>query len=180
VEVIPVLHDLPAAGTFGETIRRVLKCLPVLALSAMSGCATVFGGTSQDIAVNTNPAGASCVFTREGMTIGTIPITPAVLNIPRRKYDVMITCNKPGYEQASYLNHSGVSGAIAGNVAADLLLTAGLSSIIDSADGADNRYDSAVNMTLEPSRVAGGRLVAVPATSEQPVPPPRDADDAPE
>jgi len=116
----------------------------------LSGCASVFDGTTQDISVNTNPAGASCVFERQGMNIGAIPSTPATLNIPKRKYDVLIKCNKPGYQESSFLNHSGVSAAIAGNIAADLILTAGLSSIVDSSTGADNKYDSAVNITLIP------------------------------
>ena len=73
--------------------------------------------------------------------------------VRKTKYDLMIKCDKPGYEQASYLNHSGVTAAIAGNVAADILLTAGVSSIVDSASGADNQYDSVVNVTLIPKAV---------------------------
>jgi hypothetical protein len=117
---------------------------------ALSGCATVFEGTSQEITVVTNPPAASCVFERQGMQVGTIASTPGTANIRKSKYDVTIKCDKTGYQEAQFLNHSGVSAAIAGNVAADILLTAGLSSIVDSADGADNKYDSAVNMTLLP------------------------------
>ena len=125
----------------------------------LSGCASITEGTSQDISVVTNPAGASCVFERQGMNIGTIASTPATLNIPKRKYDVTIKCNKPGYQEASYLNHSGVTAVIAANVATDLLLTAGLSSIIDSSTGADNKYDSAVNMTLIPIQATSAAAV---------------------
>lgn len=116
----------------------------------LSSCASIFDGTSQDIAVVTNPAGASCIFERQGMNIGTIGSTPATLNVPKRKYDLLIRCNKPGYQEGTYLNHSGVTALIAGNIAADLLLTAGISSIVDSSTGADNKYDSAVNITLSP------------------------------
>ena len=84
------------------------------------------------------------------MNIGSIASTPATLNVPKRKYDITIKCNKPGFQEASYLNHSGLTAVIAANVATDLLLTAGLSSIIDSSTGADNKYDSAVNITLIP------------------------------
>jgi hypothetical protein len=131
-----------------------MKIVAIAGLCALSvgllGCASITEGTSQDISVVTNPAGASCVFERQGMNIGSIANTPATLNIPKRKYDVTIRCNKPGYQEATYLNHSGVTAVIAANVATDLLLTAGLSSIIDSADGADNKYDSAVNITMIP------------------------------
>ena len=39
---------------------------------------------------------------------------------------------------------------VAGNVAADLILTAGISSIVDSASGADNEYTSQVVIGLTP------------------------------
>jgi hypothetical protein len=116
----------------------------------LSGCATVFEGTSQEITVNTNPPGAQCVFDREGREVGRIGSTPGTANIRKSKYDLTIVCTKDGYQSATYLNHSGTTATIAANVAADLILTAGLSSIVDSADGADNKYDSAVNLSLQP------------------------------
>jgi hypothetical protein len=106
------------------------------------------------------------------VNIGSIASTPALLSVEKRKYDITITCNKPGYEQATYLNHSGVSAAIAGNVAADIILTAGLSSIVDSADGADNKYDSAVNISMSPLQAATSVAAASSAVrpSPQPIP----------
>jgi membrane-associated protease RseP (regulator of RpoE activity) len=114
----------------------------------LSGCASITEGTTQDISVVTNPPGASCAFERQGMVIARISQTPQTVNVTKRKYDITIKCNKPGFQEAAYLNHSGVTAVIAANVATDLLLTAGISSIIDSSTGADNKYDSAVNITL--------------------------------
>jgi hypothetical protein len=131
-----------------------MKIQAIAAIAAMgvalSGCATIFEGTSQEITVNTNPDGATCVFQRQGLEVGRIVSTPGAANIKKSKYDITIKCNKQGYAEASYLNHSGVTSTIAANVAADILLTGGLSSIVDSADGADNKYDSAVNVSLTP------------------------------
>lgn len=120
------------------------------ALLMLSGCATVFEGTSQDISVVTNPTGASCVVERQGSVIARVEATPQTISVPKRKYDLLFRCNKPGFQEATYLNHSGTTATIAANVAADLILTAGLSSIVDSSTGADNKYDSAVNITLIP------------------------------
>jgi hypothetical protein len=132
-----------------------LQGVGCLAVSiALSGCATVFEGTSQDISVVSNPPGAVCVFEREGMEVGRVQSTPGTASIRKSKYDVTVRCNKPGFAEASYLNHSGTTATIAGNIAADLVLTAGLSSIVDSADGADNKYDSAVNISLVPNNAA--------------------------
>jgi hypothetical protein len=135
-----------------------MKLAPVVAVAAvsiaLSGCATVFEGTSQEITVVTNPPGASCEFDRQAPTVtqvGTILSTPGTANIRKSKYDVMVRCNKPGFQEGRYLNHSGTTATIAANVAADLILTAGLSSVVDSADGADNKYDSVVNITLLPN-----------------------------
>ena len=122
----------------------------IAAACSLVGCASIIDGTTQEIQVVTNPGGATCVFIREGTQIGTVVNTPGVLSVKRRKYDITIRCNKPGYGQAEYLNHSGTSALIAGNIAADVILTAGLSSIVDSASGADNRYDPVVNITLSP------------------------------
>lgn len=117
----------------------------------LGGCASLIGdGSRQDIAVTTSPVGASCVFWRNGENIGTIASTPGTLTVKRRKYDIDIKCDKPGYAQASYHNHSGLSSMVAGNIAADLVLTAGISSIVDSANGADNEYNGQVTIVLAP------------------------------
>lgn len=125
--------------------------LVALAAGMLCGCATVFEGTSQEITVVTNPPGAVCSFNRQDKEVGRIENTPGTANIRKSKYDITIKCNKPGYAEAQYLNHSGTTATIAANVAADLILTAGLSSIVDSADGADNKYDSAVNISMIPT-----------------------------
>ena len=122
-----------------------------VAASPLGGCASVFEGTSQDINVVTNPMGARCAFKREdGMDVGVLESTPGKLTVRKSKYDLTITCTKAGYQPAAYVNNSGTTATIAANVAADLILTAGISSIVDSSTGADNKYDSVVNITLIP------------------------------
>jgi hypothetical protein len=115
----------------------------------LSGCSTVFEGTSQEITVITNPPGATCVLEREGLPISTVN-APGTILVRKSKYDIMVKCNKPGFQEAQFLNHSGTSAYIAGNIAADLILTLGVSSIVDSASGADNKYDPVVNVSLVP------------------------------
>lgn len=85
----------------------------------------------------------------------------------RRKYDITVRCKKEGFQEAVFVNNSGLaSGSVAGNVAADLLLTGGLSSIVDSASGADNQYESTVNITMIP--LNAGTAPAAPVTTMQP------------
>jgi len=125
---------------------------------ALSGCVSVFEGTSQDIAVNSTPPGATCVFEREGQQIGTIVSTPGTLTVRKSKFDITVTCNKPGYQQSALINNSGTTAAIAANIIVDVLLTAGISSIVDSANGADNKYEETMNFNLAPfpPSVVGG------------------------
>lgn len=138
-----------------------VSVVALVAGSLVSGCATLLEGTSQEILVSTNPSGAMCTLEREGQTIATVSATPAAALVQRRKHDITVRCKKEGFQEAIYINNSGLaSGAVAGNVAADLLLTAGLSSIVDSASGADNQYESTVNITMIPMSAG---VVAPPA-----------------
>lgn len=139
----------------------------VLVCASASACASIVGeGSSQNLAIMTNPSGATCILTRHGETIGKVE-TPGNILVKRRKYDINIKCSKPGYQEAEYLNKSGLSSMVAGNVAADLLLTAGISSIVDSANGADNEYTPTVVISLNP--VAGAQPVAATQTSPAPI-----------
>jgi len=99
--------------------------------------------------VVTNPVGAMCTFERKGTVIATIVATPAATRIKKTKDDITIKCNKDGYEETTFLNHSGIAGAAFGNVVGGIL-TGGIAWGIDSASGADNKYDSPVNITLLP------------------------------
>ncbi len=119
----------------------------IAAIAALcSGCSTIIEGTSQELYVNTNPAGASCWLMREGRQIATINPTPGTALVQKTKNDITVVCDRDGFQQATYLNHSGVAGATAGNI----ILGGGIGWAIDSATGSDNKYDSPVNLTLVP------------------------------
>ena len=142
-----------------------------IGLFALSGCASVVGeGHTQTISVATTPVGASCTFYREGSAIGTIAHTPGRLQVDRRKYDIIIKCDKAGYGEATYVNHSGLVKMVAANVAADIFLTMGVSSAVDSATGADNEYTSDVviqmNVTGEMTAPEASRPLSKPMTAD--------------
>ena len=119
--------------------------------AALWSCSSIVSGTGQDIVINTNPEGADCTLEREGIKIGTVVGTPASINVERTKHDITISCSKEGYQTATYINDSGWESSSGGaGIALDVLLTLGASSAIDSATGADNEYESPVNITLLP------------------------------
>ncbi|MEP0709518.1 MAG: hypothetical protein ABJL17_16450 [Parvibaculum sp.] len=113
---------------------------------SLSACSSIIEGTSQEITVNTNPDGADCSLVREGVSIARINPTPGAATIKKTKYDISIECTKAGYSKATFLNHSDVAGATVGNV----ILGGGVGWAIDSASGADNKYETPVNITLVP------------------------------
>lgn len=119
----------------------------LLAALAVCGCSTIVEGRSQELVINTNPAGATCSLIRKDMPIGTVNPTPGAVYIEKTKYDIIIKCNKDGYQEATYFNKSGSAGATFGNIAAGGLIGWG----IDSATGADNKYDSPVNISMVPN-----------------------------
>lgn len=119
---------------------------------AVSACASVIEGTTQQIAVNTNPPGADCgLYREEGMRIAAIQKTPGKALIEKTKNDIWIVCVKQGYQQATYLDHSGVAGAVFVNVIGGVF-TLGISTVIgaavDSSNGSANKYDSPVNVSM--------------------------------
>ena len=125
---------------------KILKLAALAACLPFAACSSVIEGTSQQILVNTNPPGADCAFEREGQTIAKVSATPGGATIKKTKHDITVRCSKDGYQEATYLNHSGAAGATFGNI----VLGGGIGWAIDSASGADNKYDGTVNMTLVP------------------------------
>jgi len=114
----------------------------------LSACSSIVEGTTQQITINTNPSGADCSLKRNEEVLGHVNPTPGSILIKKTKYDILVTCSKKGYQDATYLNHSGSAGATFGNIVAG----GGIGWEIDSASGADNKYDSPLNMTLNPKR----------------------------
>jgi hypothetical protein len=134
-------------------------------VTALGGCASIVEGTSQNIVVNTSPSGADCGFYRRGLRIATVMNAPGSGLVSKTKYDIWIVCVKKGYQEATYFNHSGIAGGTFGNI----VLGGGIGWAIDSASGADNKYDSPVNMSLVPE-VPGAVTAAatLPSTFDGP------------
>lgn len=118
----------------------------VLSLAALGlvGCASIVSGTSQNIYVNTTPEGADCKLYRENVVIARANPTPATVKVDKTKHDITIKCNKDGYQESTYINESGNEGATLGNI----ILGGGIGWAVDSAAGADNKYQEKVHINL--------------------------------
>ena len=120
--------------------------LAALSIVALAGCSSIIEGTTQTLTVNTNPPGADCALERQGMVIGRTSNTPNSIVVEKTKHDITIRCFKEGYQEATYINNSGIAGATFGTI----ILGGGIGWAIDSASGADNKYEEIVNITLVP------------------------------
>jgi hypothetical protein len=122
--------------------RHALSGLSVL----LAGCGTVVHGTSQTVAITSEPAGANCQLSRDGEKIGELSSTPGQVLITRSRVPVSVTCEKPGYQAATVVDTADISPVYAG----DLLwfpwtpITAG----VDAVSGAGEAYDSPVQVRL--------------------------------
>jgi hypothetical protein len=162
--VLDLVHCNTRIGRFGGL--GLSRAIAILACTALvSGCASIFEGTTQQILVSTTPSGAICTFSRNGELIAAVVSTPGTATIKKTKDDVVIVCTKPGYAGATFVNKSGVAMVAFANI-----LTAGLAWAIDSSRGADNKYQGEVDLALAPLGV-GAPVEFRPLVPSPPSPP---------
>lgn len=143
-----------------------LRASAILASCALlTGCASIFEGTSQRISVRTEPSGARCTFWRNGGLVADIPSTPGTVIVQKTKVDLFVVCDKPGYASATYVNRSGLAVATYANV-----LTLGLAWAVDSSRGADNKYEGEIELSLAPNGMAVPIEQAPPPPVSEPAP----------
>ncbi len=128
------------------TAQSRLAMLVGLAL-ACSGCATVVGGTTQEIFVQSEPAGAYCKVDRQGVTVGVISSTPGKVALSRSKESVVVSCTLKDYEQSNEVLLASFTGATVGNIIAGGVV--GI--IVDAASGANNKYPDRVMVVMTPA-----------------------------
>lgn len=118
----------------------------IAAMLCCSGCASMFGGTSQEVEVNTEPQGADCTVSRDGKVIGHVNPTPGTISVQKSKHDLSISCIKPEYVAATSTCVSGVEGWVIANMLFGGLIGLG----IDHATGGVNKYESPIQINLTP------------------------------
>ncbi len=147
-----------------------------LALLSTTGCASLFGGTHQEIAVSSTPPQASCSLSRNGAVIATVASTPGTAEIRKGTRDISVACEKPGYQTGHQVDEAGVDAWVFGNAVIGGAIGVG----IDFATGAVHKYDSEVKVALAPAGAgvpqpmadqAPAQSVVLSATTQPPPPP---------
>jgi len=110
------------------------------------GCASIIDGTTQEMTFNSAPPGAQCTLHRDGKEFSRLT-TPNTVVVKKTKHDIRIECEKEGYEPVVHMVKSEIQGSAWGNI----ILGGGIGWAIDSASGADNKYQEYINITLTPA-----------------------------
>jgi hypothetical protein len=147
----------------------MVRLAALTALLVLTGCASIITGTSQQISVATTPSGAKCIVSRQGQSIAVVEATPGVATVQKDKHDILITCNKEGYQTGTEYVHSGMEAGTFGNI----LLGGVIGWGVDSATGADNKYTETVMVAMMPapatpaSALSSAQPASSPTTAQQ-------------
>lgn len=127
-------------------LRASLSVLLIVLGAMLAGCATLVSGTTQTIGVNTDPEGADCQFTREGVPVGRVNPTPGTIQIGKDYGSISVLCRKEGFEDTAGAIGSEFQAMTLGNI----LLGGIIGVAVDAASGAMTKYPEVVIFTLIP------------------------------
>ena len=118
-----------------------------LALAAgLGGCATVTSGGFQTIDIKTEPAGADCMFSREGAPLARVNPTPGPILVGKSAGNISVLCRKIGFEDTGGTIGSGFQPMTLGNI----VLGGIIGVVVDASTGAMTKYPEAVTFLLIP------------------------------
>lgn len=126
---------------------------------ALSGCATIFKGTNQDIRITSTPANATVVIKTSGGVEVFNGTTPATAKLPKKK-EYIVTVKMDGYKETNVMVNQGFEAWTIGN----LLCGGVIGLVIDAVDGAMWKLEpDQIMVTLATASLENGqtRLYAV-------------------
>ncbi|HTT84578.1 MAG TPA: hypothetical protein VMF67_13950 [Rhizomicrobium sp.] len=127
---------------------KFLTCAVVAGALGLGSCATMVSGSSEDIAVLTPPeSGASCVLSNNEGSWAVV--TPTVAHVQRGNDDMLVKCNKPGFQEAWTRLASHTNPMTFANVA-----NLGIGFGVDSYTGAIDGYPHSVQLPMQPAATA--------------------------
>ncbi|WP_096702126.1 hypothetical protein [Magnetospirillum sp. 15-1] len=122
----------------------------VLVALAVAGCASMVNGSSSEVSIATQPAGARC-FLAGADGFAAEVTSPATLQLPHKAAPITVACEAPGYRRTVNTLDSSGSGWLWAN-SAFVVFTGGaavLGLMVDEAVGASTSYRKDFSMELE-------------------------------
>jgi hypothetical protein len=113
---------------------------------ALGGCATVVRGTTEEVAVQTEPPGAEA---RTSNGFG-CPATPCAINVPR-KDPFILTVTKAGYQPEQVTVNTTIQGGGTAGLVGNVVSGGIVGVVVDASSGAANDHvPNPVVVTLKP------------------------------
>ena len=129
-------------------LASAVLCL--LVAFGAGGCATVVTRGFQTITVQTEPEGADCTFSRDGLPLARVNPTPGEALVGKSAGALSLLCRKEGYLDAAAPMESGFQAMTLGNV----LIGGIFGLVVDASSGAMTIYPDSVTVTLAPHEFA--------------------------
>jgi hypothetical protein len=131
---------------------KPLYVLPALvAVLALSACATIVSGTQQSLFVDTpHVEGAQCQLKDSKAGAWYLPSTPGTVTVSKGNGPMNIVCKKAGYQTGVVSVDEDVSGATFGNI----ILGGGIGIFVDAASGAAQKYPDQIVLWMKPQHFA--------------------------
>ena len=126
-------------------MRRTILAVVLPLLVGLAGCATIIKGTTQSISLKTPPEeGAQCEL--KNSQAPWFVTTPGSVTVHKTKTDLVVTCTKSGFQDATATIPARFNGVTAGNI-----LIGGLVGLtVDAASGANYGYTALTEIPLLP------------------------------
>lgn len=127
-------------------IQSSLSIFVFGALSFLTGCASITEGTMQKINIDTPQVpGATCYFQNDKGS-WYLERTPGTVTVHRSYRDLIITTQKPGYEDSTVRIKSRTKGMVFGNV----VFGGAVGACIDCANGSAYDYPADISIPMRP------------------------------
>lgn len=130
--------------------QRFGLAVAVMAVAALSGCATITKSSSQTVTIDTRPPGATCALARGGKRFAVVNPTPGSISVDKSSDAISVSCTMDGYLETAGTLESSFQAMTFGNI-----LFGGLIGVaVDAASGAMHEYTPLITITLIPAEFA--------------------------
>jgi hypothetical protein len=135
------------AGNREAQMHRVFAIVFWLSTAVVNaGCATLTTSGFQTITVRTEPEGADCRFSQDGMLVARVNPTPGPILVGKTSGSMSVLCRKDGYQDTVGAVGSEFQPMTFGNI----LLGGLIGVVVDASTGATTKYPEAVTLRLVP------------------------------
>lgn len=130
------------------TVTTAITACLFLAISLLTGCATITSGTTQSVNVVTEKEvkDAKCELTDKKGGKWYVPSTPGSASVRKGDGPLSIICKKDGYKPANLMVDETLVPATFGNI----ILGGGVGILVDSMSGAAQQYPEQIIVWMEP------------------------------